>query len=793
MKKKFAICTRRRTNYLRPMFNYLPFGAISAAVGIALAAYHLHMYFLLFLLIILLLSLLKKIPKLFLMVSLCGAVYTLIFMVHEFFETDQPVQEKFFSGSVVIESIPKTDGNRFSATVSTNDERLAAFYNIQTEREKEALKDVEPGMSCHMTGEVRPPKHATISNGFHYDQFLKSKGIHAIYLPQSIKDCTKNDRPSYYLQKMRQKGLRFLENHVPKNSVGIVQALIFGDRDLIDPDTLRDYQMLGIIHLLAISGLHVQTLLACLFWCLLRAGVTRETARILLMCFLPVYAFLTGAAPSVLRACLMAGIYLVMTSLPKEMKQPSAVVLSATFLFLLAIHPLYLFDIGFQLSFVVTFFILLSTSILSQAKSAVMQLFLISFVAQFASLPVLLYHFQQFSLLSIPLNMIFVPFYTTVVLPLSLLFFLLSIIYLPLGQMLFQLLGSVIQLSHQLSAHMAVFDGFNLIFMKSTWWHILLEVSAIVFLLFMVECNSSMKSYIVPILLLIGVLSVHYFTPNFLRKGEVTMLDVGQGDSLFIQLPYRKGHLLVDTGGRLSFDDEPWKKRRKVSTIGDQTLIPFLHSKGIAKLDVLILTHADQDHMGEAIRLIKRNKVKRLAIPKGFARNPEDEKLLKEAAEKGIMIDELERGDQLQVGEHIFEVLHPSQDMVTSKNNDSLVLSFTLGGKRFLFTGDLEHEGERDIIEAYPHLRADVLKVGHHGSKGSTSDEWLQHLKPSIALISAGERNRYQHPHQDVLKKLKDHQTKVYRTDRDGSVTFEFIEQKGTFYTHPPYDILQNQ
>lgn len=221
---------------------------------------------------------------------------------------------------------------------------------------------------------------------------------------------------------IRQKGLKFLEDHVPKHSVGIVQALIFGDRELIDPDTLRDYQMLGIIHLLAISGLHVQTLLACLFWCLLRAGVTRETARILLLCFLPIYACLTGAAPSVLRACLMAGIYLVMTSLPKEMKQPSAVVLSATFLLLLAIHPLYLFDIGFQLSFAVTFFILLSTRILSKAKSSVMQLFLISFIAQLASLPVLLYHFHQFSLLSVPLNMIFVPLYTTVVMPLSLLF-----------------------------------------------------------------------------------------------------------------------------------------------------------------------------------------------------------------------------------------------------------------------------------------------------------------------------------------------------------------------------------
>ncbi|MBD3860568.1 DNA internalization-related competence protein ComEC/Rec2 [Bacillus sp. 28A-2] len=775
------------------MFNYLPFGAISAAVGIALAAFHLHMYFLLFLLMILLLSLLKKTPQLFLMVSLCGTVYTLIFMVHQSLEADHVIKEKPFSGSVVIESIPKIDGNRFSATVSAEKDRLAAFYTIQTEHEKVALKDIEPGMSCHLAGDVRLPKHATVPNGFQYDQFLKTKGIDAIFLPQSIKNCTKKDSSSYFLQAMRQKGLKFIEDHVPKNSAGIVQALIFGDRELIDPETLRDYQMLGIIHLLAISGLHVQTLLACLFWCLLRAGVTRETARILLLCFLPIYACLTGAAPSVLRACLMAGIYLVMTSLPKEMKQPSVVVLSATFLLLLAIHPLYLFDIGFQLSFVVTIFILLSVRILSKAKSAVMQLFLISFVAQLASLPVLLYHFQQFSLLSVPLNMIFVPFYTTVVMPFSLLFFLLSMVYLPLGQTLFQLLDSVIQLSHQLSAHMAVYDGFNLIFMKSTWWHVLLEVSAVIFLLYMLECKTSVKSYAVAILFLACVLSVHYVTPNFFQKGEVTMLDVGQGDSLFIQLPYRKGHLLVDTGGRLSFEEEPWKKRRKVSTIGDQTLIPFLHSKGIAKLDVLILTHADQDHMGEAVRLIKRNKVKRLAVPKGFARSPEDAQLLKEAADQGIHVDELERGDKLQVGGQEFEVLHPARGRVTSKNNDSLVLTFTLGGKRFIFTGDLEQEGERDIIEAYPHLRADVLKVGHHGSKGSTSEEWLQHLRPSYALISSGEGNRYQHPHQEVLKKLKDQQTLVYRTDIHGSVSYEFLEEAGTFYAHPPYDILQNQ
>lgn len=213
--------------------------------------------------------------------------------------------------------------------------------------------------------------------------------------------------------------------------------------------------MLGIIHLLAISGLHVQTLLACLFWCLLRAGVTRETARILLLCFLPIYACLTGAAPSVLRACLMAGIYLVMTSLPKEMKQPSAVILSATFLLLLAIHPLYLFDIGFQLSFAVTFLFCYRLGFYQKQKfsHAIIPDFLYCtdcFTScSFISFSPILFTERTFE--HGICSFIYDGRYAAI-----LTLFILTTIYLPLGQTLFQLLDSVIQLSHQLSAYMAV-------------------------------------------------------------------------------------------------------------------------------------------------------------------------------------------------------------------------------------------------------------------------------------------------------------------------------------------------
>ncbi|MGE6629235.1 DNA internalization-related competence protein ComEC/Rec2 [Bacillus sp. NPDC077027] len=793
MKQTFDKCMRKPTVYLRRMFKLLPFGAISAAVGIALTSYGHPIFYLLFLLPFLLLSVYKQTPQLFLIVSICGVFYMFLYMMHQEKAINRVVKSDSFSASIVIEDIPKIDGNRFSAIISSETYgRMMSFYTIQTKHEKTGLLNVQPGMRCEVTGERRVPKASTIPNGFQYREYLKTKDIDSLYMLQNIKNCSDGEH-SHFLTRLRQKGLRFLEKHVPKDSVGIVQALVFGEREFIDADTLKAYQTLGIIHLLAISGLHVQTLTACLFWCMLRLGVTRGTAKLLLLLFLPVYVVLTGAAPSVLRACLMAGLYLIISSLPRRMKYPPAIILSLTFLFLLAINPLFLFDIGFQLSYAVTFFIVLSAKIISRAKSTWQQLFLVSFIAQLASLPILLYHFQQFSLLSIPLNVVFVPFYTILVMPASLLFFLISLVYLPIGQTFFQWLDVVVQWSHTFSLATAAIDVFDIILIKPEWWHVVLETVTILLLFVSLEQSRSVKRQIVPCLLVIFALFIHYLTPFMSESGEVTMLDVGQGDSLFIQLPYRNGNIMVDTGGKLSFEVEPWQKRRNISSIGDNVLIPFLTSRGVTKLDLLILTHADQDHMGEALLLLKRNKVKHLVVPKGFVHDVNDRDVLKEANRNGIPISELERGDMLAIGGFNMHVLHPSVAKQSNKNNDSLVLFFTLGGKRFVLTGDLEKEGEQEILHSYPHLNADILKIGHHGSKGSTSEEWLRRLKPSVAFISVGEGNRYLHPHEEVLKRIREEKIDIFRTDVNGSVSYEFREQTGTFRQYVPYDIIQNQ
>jgi competence protein ComEC len=138
------------------------------------------------------------------------------------------------------------------------------------------------------------------------------------------------------------------------------------------------------------------------------------------------------------------------------------------------------------------------------------------------------------------------------------------------------------------------------------------------------------------------------------------------------------------------------------------------------------------------------------------------------------------------------EILSPIK-LSESKNDDSLVILAKIGGLKWLFTGDLEHQGERRILETYKELRADVLKVGHHGSKGSTSDQFLKQLKPKFALISAGENNRYNHPHDEVIERLNKYGVKTFQTNLDGAVTYKFKGINGTFSVQPPYDSVSDK
>ncbi|SNY67392.1 DNA internalization-related competence protein ComEC/Rec2 [Bacillus subtilis] len=494
---------------------------------------------------------------------------------------------------------------------------------------------------------------------------------------------------------------------------------------------------------------------------------------------------LTGAAPSVLRAALMSGVYLAGSLVKWRVHSATAICLS--YIVLLLFNPYHLFEAGFQLSFAVSFSLILSSSIFHQVKTSLGQLTIVSLIAQLGSLPILLYHFHQFSIISVPMNMLMVPFYTFCILPGAVAGVLLLSLSASFGRLFFSWFDLLISWTNRLITNIADVEVFTIMIAHPAPVLLFLFTVTIILLLMAIE-KRSLSQLMVTGGICCTVMFLLFIYPCLSSEGEVDMIDIGQGDSMFVGAPHQRGRVLIDTGGTLSYSSEPWREKQHPFSLGEKVLIPFLTAKGIKQLDALILTHADQDHIGEAEILLKHHKVKRLVIPKGFVSEPKDEKVLQAAREEGVAIEEVKRGDVLQIKDLQFHVLSPEAPDPASKNNSSLVLWMETGGMSWILTGDLEKEGEQEVMNVFPNIKADVLKVGHHGSKGSTGEEFIQQLQPKTAIISAGKNNRYHHPHQEVLQLLQRHSIRVLRTDQNGTIQYRYKNRVGTFSVYPPYD-----
>lgn len=246
---------------------------------------------------------------------------------------------------------------------------------------------------------------------------------------------------------------------------------------------------------------------------------------------------------------------------------------------------------------------------------------------------------------------------------------------------------------------------------------------------------------------------------------KVTVLDVGQGDCLVLQTP--QGHVLVVDAGPLSNEDDA----------GRRVLLPFLRSQGIQRVDALLLTHSHDDHTGGAVSLMDGIRVDRLLLSAVPMPSATYDRLQQCANEHRIPVSRLERGQRLDFHDGFTaEVLSPDTERppidVHRENNGSLVLRVAYGATSFLLTGDAEAEAEQAMLSEGETLSADVLKLGHHGSRTSTTEPFLNAVQPQIAIASEGRRNLFGHPHPEVLRRLEEHGVKVFRTDRDGAVQF---------------------
>jgi len=379
-----------------------------------------------------------------------------------------------------------------------------------------------------------------------------------------------------------------------------------------------------------------------------------------------------------------------------------------------------------------------------------------SLVISLGILPILSFYFAEFQPWSILLTFVFSFLFDVVFLPLLSILFILSFVY-PVTQFnfVFEWLECIIRLVSQLASRPLVFGQ------PTAWLLILLLIS----LAILYDLRKNGKRAAVFSLLIVGL----FFLTKHPLENEITMLDVGQGESIFLRDMTGKT-ILIDVGGKAESDKkiQAWQQKSTTSN-AQRTLIPYLKSRGVDKIDQLILTNTDKEHVGDLLEVTKAFHVGEILVSKGSLTQKE---FVAELEASQTKVRSVTAGENLPIFGSYLEVLSPRQ-IRDGNRDDSLVLYGKLLDKHFLFTGNLKEKGEKDLLKQYPDLEVDVLKAGQHSAKTSSNSAFLEQLKPESTLISVGKSNRAKLPHQETLTQLENIKSKIYRTDQQGAIRFK--------------------
>lgn len=642
--------------------------------------------------------------------------------------------------------------------------KVYVTYVLNSEEEKRRFESTSlAGKRFYVEGEVVEPKRPYHEYSFHMQSYLKSKGAGGIAEISHLQYAGTERSLLQKISLMRFHLKKHIEKTFPSTLAPEAEALLIGWQEDVDDETKRAYQKLGITHLFAISGLHIAILAFLFYECLIRLHIRREMATVLLMVSLPVYAVLAGGAPSVWRA--VAVVELVMLS---RLKGRLAVddALAISFIGFVWMGPWVIYQIGFQLSYLATASLVYSSRFLQSEHIWWKKSFYVTFLCQLMVYPLLLYHFYELSLSSFIVNLFYVPLFSFLILPINIGLLLLTFIPLPLSNLIFACYEPFRLLITNLTFFLESLPYQMWIPGKPPLWLITIAYIGVFMAFYLIDCRAKLK-YIVPVLF-IPVLLLHFhgrLNPHLV----ITFVDVGQGDCIVIELPYRKKVYMIDSGGVLRFQQEKWKEGIPFE-VGKRIVVPFLKGKGISKIDAFILTHADSDHVEGAEEILREIRIGEIHITPSSLSKPVMNDLVAEAKKQKVPIKEQMAGFGWKEGDVTFQYLWP-HDLKYEGNNDSLVLYLEKGDFQGLFTGDLEAEGERKLIATYPKLSAiDLLKAGHHGSRTSSSDELIQRLMPVLTVFCAGENNRFGHPHKEVVERYQRNGLKTLTTGEVGTI-----------------------
>lgn len=627
--------------------------------------------------------------------------------------------------------------------------------------------------------------------GSNYQEYLKNKKIYGILNCENECKVIKKKNLNFanmFINKLRNKLKENFIKILNKEEAGLAIGILLGDSSDIDDDIKESFKNCSLSHMLAVSGAHLSYLVLGLNLILNEKIIGKRKCYVINIISIIIFMIMTGMSLSVIRAGISSILSIIAVLIYR--KSDSFETLAFALLCTIIDNPFTIFNLGLQLSYLGTVGIVILNKELnkfeqkhkcnSKIKTYILENTYVTLSATLLIFPITLYYFNMISLNFLIANLLLGPLLGFAIV-LGLITLLISLIMLPIAKFVGIFLNLILSFIIKATYIIAKIPISNItVGTPSVITIVTIYIVIACIIIFIKKRNKIILKKFVPSVIIISLVINIIINTNWKGDLKIYFVDVGQGDSTYICTPSGT-KILIDGGG----SREPEKY-----DVGKQILLPYLLDRKVKKIDYLMVSHFDSDHCQGLEQVLQNIKVKNIIIGKQASICKEFEKIMEICKKKKVNIINVKRGGKISIDKSLyFEILHPSDKMLDDGkgglNANAIVAKMCYKTKNqvftMLFTGDIEKDAENELVKEYGEdLKVNILKVAHHGSKTSSTSEFLQLSMPEIAIIGVGKRNTFGHPNEGVMKKLQEIKAKIYRTDLNGEITI-IVDKKGQY------------
>lgn len=694
------------------------------------------------------------------LVALIGNTQVL-YLKNKYLEIYKDAKSIISATAVVIKGPSEGEYNyKYTVKARTGKYKNKKFIVYINKKNKKLL---EYGDLIEIKGEYSAPEVARNYKGFDYSQYLKTLNIYGTIKVEESKIINKNQLSPILISinNIKEKMIDNANRNMPKRTANLLLGILIGERDNIQEDIIESFRTANLSHILAVSGAHTSYIILGITYLISKSKTPKRIGYIITIIILLIFIIITDASYSVVRACIMAIVVIGAKICYRKENFFTSICISL--IIILIQNPFAINDIGLKLSFMGTAGIIIFNKSITnffiklKIKQKIAEALSVTFSAQLMIMPITILNFNTISLTFFISNILASPLLGIIIIFGFISIFISSILN-PISKILFLILHIFLELLILVSKVTEKIPGSSILVKTPNILFAIVYYILILFFnyFFVIKQNPTRRFHkkiikiitiknikntvkvIVVVFLIMLLLTriVRIINPTL----KIYFIDVGQGDSTLIVTPKNK-KILIDGGeGKTN------------------VLFQYLLDRRINKIDYIIISHFDSDHCNGLIEIIEKMRVENIVMSKQSKESEEYKKILEIIKQKNIKVSSVKAEDKIIIEKNLYtKILNPAEKFeFQDLNNNAIVAKLVYKNFSMLFTGDIE-KAEENLAKKYKNeLKSTILKVAHHGSKTSTSEEFLKYVEPQIALIGVGENNKFGHPNQITIEKLKD-------------------------------------